>query len=95
MKVLVTSALFCALVQVVATPVLYARHRSQPAGQAAAPSADSKNLIYADFERTENNRPVSTRGGLIQLYAYQESDVHKSTFKGLEGRSRRLPSWCT
>ena len=91
MKVLVTSALFCALVQVVATPVLYARHRSQPAGQAAAPSADSKNLIYADFERTENNRPVSTRGGLIQLYAYQESDVHKSTFKGLEGATPPAP----
>jgi hypothetical protein len=47
--------------------------------------ADGQGLVYADFERVENNRPVSTRGGLIQLFAYQESDVHKSTFKGAAG----------
>src|SRR5258708_14201910 len=46
---------------------------------------DSKTLVYADFERTENNRPVSTRGGLIQLFGYEESKVHKATFKGIEG----------
>jgi hypothetical protein len=46
---------------------------------------DAKTLVYADFERTENNRPVSTRGGLIQLFAYEESKVHKATFKGIEG----------
>jgi hypothetical protein len=53
--------------------------------------ADSKTLVYADFEKTENNRPVSARGGLIQLFAYQESDVHKSTFKGLEGANPPAP----
>jgi hypothetical protein len=88
-----TSALLCALVQVVAPPVLHARHRSQAptAGQPPATSADSKNLVYADFERTENNRPVSSRGGLIQLFSYQESDVHKSTYKGLEGANPPAP----
>ena len=98
MKVLMTSALLCALVQVVAPPVLHARHRSQAptAGQPPATSADSKNLVYADFERTENNRPVSSRGGLIQLFSYQESDVHKSTStRGSKGRTRRRQSWCT
>jgi hypothetical protein len=46
---------------------------------------DQKTLLYADFERMENGRPVSARGGLIQLYAYEESSIHKSTFKGMEG----------
>jgi hypothetical protein len=45
----------------------------------------SKTLVYADFEKIDNGRPVSARGGLIQLYGYEESRVHKSTFKGQEG----------
>jgi hypothetical protein len=52
---------------------------------------DASKLLYADFEKMENNRPVSARGGLIQLFAYQESDVHKSTFKGLEGADPPAP----
>ena len=47
-------------------------------------AADNK-LVYADFERVENGRAVSARGGLIQLYAFEEDHVHKSTFKGAEG----------
>jgi hypothetical protein len=47
--------------------------------------------VYADFEKIENGRPVSTRGGLIQLYGYEESRVHKSTFKGLEGANPPAP----
>ena len=49
------------------------------------PAGDGKTLVFADFERVENNRPVTSRGGLIQLFAYQESGVHKSTFKGIDG----------
>jgi hypothetical protein len=59
---------------------------------AASPVAqDADKLVYADFERLENNRPVSTRGGLIQLIAYEESGVHKSAFKGLEGANPPAP----
>ena len=46
--------------------------------------ADDK-LVYADFEKVENGRPVSSRGGAIGLYAYEEDHVHKSTFKGAPG----------
>jgi hypothetical protein len=53
-------------------------------------AADDK-LIYADFEKVENNRPVSSRGGMIQLYAYEEDHVHKSTFKGQEGLDPPAP----
>jgi hypothetical protein len=42
-------------------------------------------LVYADFEKVENGRAVSARGGLIQLYAWEEDHTHKSTFKGAEG----------
>jgi hypothetical protein len=34
---------------------------------------------------------VSARDGLIQMFAYQESAVHKSTFKGLEGADPPAP----
>jgi hypothetical protein len=47
-------------------------------------SADDK-LVYADFETVENGRPVSARGGLIQLYAWEQDHTRKSTFKGAEG----------
>lgn len=61
----------------------------QPAAQ--APPPDSQVLVYADFEKIENNRPVSTRGGLIQMFGYEESRIHKSTFKGLEGADPPAP----
>lgn len=53
--------------------------------------AQEKRLVYADFEQVENGRPVTTRGGLIQLVAYEESRIHKSTFKGLEGANPPAP----
>jgi hypothetical protein len=57
-----------------------------------AQRADSNALVYADFEKTdESGRPVSTRGGLIQLFAYEENQVRKSTFKGLEGANPAAP----
>jgi hypothetical protein len=65
-----------------------------PAERVSTPSqsgADAASLVYADFEKLENNRPVSARGGFIQMHAYQESDVHKSTFKGMEGANPPAP----
>jgi hypothetical protein len=52
---------------------------------AAAITAAEDKLVYADFERVENNRVVSNQGGMIQLSAYQETQTHQSTFKGVEG----------
>jgi hypothetical protein len=53
---------------------------------------DSNKLVYADFEKTdETGRPVSARGGLIQLYSYEQNMVRKSTFKGLEGANPPAP----
>jgi len=52
---------------------------------ATAIKAAEDKLVYADFERVENNRVVSNQGGLIQLSAFQENQTHQSTFKGTEG----------
>ncbi len=77
-----------------APPVLHGRAdkllREQPAAS-LQPGADAKTLVYADFEKMEANRPVSARGGFIQIYAYQESAIHKSTFKGQDGADPPAP----
>ena len=46
------------------------------------PKAAGGELVYADFEKAENGQALSARGGPISLFGYQESDVHKTTFKG-------------
>ena len=45
--------------------------------QGEAPSGDK--LVYADFEKIENGRAVSNRGGLIQIYTGQENAAVKFT----------------
>lgn len=47
--------------------------------QAAPPGGDK--FVYADFESVQDKRPVSSRGGLVQLISYQESTPSK--MKGL------------
>jgi hypothetical protein len=85
------SALLCVLcLASTPRPTLHAREGRQ-AAPSSQPAADSKTLVYADFEKMENNRPVSARGGLIQMYSYEESAVHKSTFKGLDGADPPAP----
>ncbi len=45
-------------------------------------ASNAKSLLFADFEQAQNGRPVTARGGLIQMFGYEESKVHKSEFKG-------------
>lgn len=52
---------------------------SRANAQAAQPGGD--RVVYADFESLHDNRPVSSRGGFIQLISYQESTPSK--MKGL------------
>jgi len=53
-------------------------------GISTQPTGDSKTLVFADFERVEGERAVTARVGSIDVFAYEESAVHKSTFKGPE-----------
>lgn len=58
-----------------------------PTTQEPAPATEK--LVYADFEKTENGRAVSNRGGLIQIFTGQESTPVK--FKGLANASPGAP----
>jgi hypothetical protein len=90
MSALIGGLLFAASI----SPILHALPGSRTQDAPVAPQgagAGSNTLVYADFEKMEGNRPVSARGGMIQMYAYQESDPHKSTFKGLEGADPAAP----
>jgi hypothetical protein len=42
----------------------------------------SEKLVYADFEKLENGKPVSARGGAVNVSSYQESDLQRTTVKG-------------
>ena len=44
--------------------------------------AQGNALVYADFETVADNRPVSARGELVQLVAFQEDVLHKATLSG-------------
>ena len=46
-------------------------------------------FVYADFEKMENGRPVSSNGGFIQIYTGTESTP--VTFKGLANASPGAP----
>jgi hypothetical protein len=87
-KQLIILASFVVLSLAAATSASLHARDGQARDQAPPPTrqlANADALVYADFEKIENNRPVSARGGRIQLFGYQESDVHKSTFKGAAG----------
>lgn len=76
---------------IIAAALITATIIAAAGAQSPGPAPDAKTLVYADFERVENNRPVTSRAGLIQLVAYEESRTHKSTFKGLAGATPPAP----
>ena len=51
----------------------------------------SDKLVYADFETVQDNRPVSNRGGRVQLFGYQESAANPSRFKGAKTGDANAP----
>ena len=59
----------------------------QAATQTAQPGGDQ--FVYADFESMQDNRPVSSHGGQVQLISYQESTPSK--LKGLANASPPAP----
>lgn len=46
-------------------------------------------FVYADFEKMDNGRPISSNGGLVQIFTAQESTPVK--FKGLANASPGAP----
>src|SRR5262245_30366275 len=54
---------------------------------------EPEKLVYADFETAKDNRPVSSRGGLVMLFSYQERPTLPSRFKGKDGTSPPAPEF--
>jgi hypothetical protein len=69
---------------------LEAHSTSTPAGSA---SQEGDKLVYADFETSNDNRPVSSRGGQVMLFSYQERSTMPSRYKGLEGANPPAPEF--
>src|SRR5262245_55421337 len=63
-----------------------------PAGSASQEGNGDK-LVYADFETAKDNRPVSARGGQVQLISYAERPTMPSRFKGMEGANPPAPEF--
>ncbi|MEW6127664.1 MAG: hypothetical protein AB1757_11560 [Acidobacteriota bacterium] len=64
--------------------LLFSGRISTPVSSDSPMTAEDDNLVYADFEKVQDNRPVSNRGGYIQINTYSESPTMKSRFKGPE-----------
>jgi hypothetical protein len=54
---------------------------------------DAGALVYADFETAPDSRPTSNRGGLVQLYSYQEKATFPSRYKGLASANPPAPEF--
>ena len=90
MKLLPLSLLFCCF----SLSTLFTVGTITPVQSAAlipeATQATDK-FIYADFETVKENRPVSSRGGLVQLFTYQEKAANPSRFKGTKTGDANAP----
>ena len=69
---------------VLALSAIFFAGAADSAAKVAAPQ-ESGQLVYADFEKMQGNRPVSARGGYMQLYGGQQNPGTPATFKGIEG----------
>lgn len=56
-----------------------------------AAESDSK-LVYADFQNSQNGRPVSKRGGMTRLNRYSQNPANPPEFRGLEKADPPAPA---
>jgi hypothetical protein len=85
-------ALLCALLlcAAFAPGTRHAAQTTAPTPQSPqAAQAGGDQFVYADFENAQDKKPLSSRGGLVQIISYQESTP--SHFKGLENSSPAMP----
>ena len=58
------------------------RGEGRPANPPEAVTVKPGDLLYADFENSSDGKPVSARGGAVNLWTYQEQPTRPSIFKG-------------
>lgn len=69
----------------------FCRAQTAPTPTPPTPAANGDKLVFADFEAMKDNRPVSNRGGYIQLSTYQENPGNAGEVKGLAGANPPAP----
>ena len=79
MKTATSNFIFCVLTLL----TIFFLGWMHPSSSASAQAGDK--LVYADFEKMENGRPVSTRGGWIQLQNNQQNPGNPAKFTGMPG----------
>lgn len=57
--------------------------RAHKSSRAVAQYEDK--LVYADFDTVKDKRPVSTRGGYVQIFAGSENPSNPAKFSGMPG----------
>jgi hypothetical protein len=60
------------------------RHTSAFTGKSLQETPPADKLVYADFENAVDNHPVSSRGGRVGMFGYQENATLKAVFKGMK-----------
>jgi hypothetical protein len=89
LKFLLLVCLSLSSVALVSTSAVGTEYLEETSAGGATQGPDK--FVYADFENQTDSRPVSKRGGLIQLVSYQENETLRSSFKGLEGANPAAP----
>jgi hypothetical protein len=82
-------AIFFAFLCALLVAAMSANGSRQLAQTPQTPQPGGDKFVYADFESMQDNRPVSSRGGFVQLIAYQESTPSK--MKGLANANPPAP----
>ncbi|MEO5819886.1 MAG: hypothetical protein ABIT71_05230 [Vicinamibacteraceae bacterium] len=77
------AALVAGLVLAIGHSAAAQRSEDPPPPKTAGEAGDK--LVYADFEGGDKATTVSSRGGSVTITSYQESDLHKTTTKGIAG----------
>ena len=67
--------------------------RGSLAGASQEGNKEGDRLVYADFETAKDNRPVSSRGGQVQLFSFEERPTMPSRYKGLDGANPPAPEF--
>lgn len=57
-----------------------------------AAEADTSKLVYADFQNSQNGRPVSKRGGMTRLNRWSQNPANPPEFHGMEKADPPAPA---
>lgn len=89
MRVRVRTCAAAAAMAALCVMTVGARGRDRQAGDqnapaaGAAPAAKNGSLVYADFENASpDGKPISSRGGVVNLWGYQEQPTRMPIFRG-------------